>query len=100
MGVLADLEVGEDLRLGADGREFVVGGEGDVDFVADVAGLDDEAHGEDFDHSAAQEGDHPREINGAGAGVVDDGRALEESQRPRQAACVIFRRFRSQGVSS
>ena len=57
-------EVGENFGLRAGLREFVVGGERDVDVVADAARLDDEAHGQDFDDGAAQEGDHLTECSG------------------------------------
>ena len=62
VGVFADDEMREHFRFRAGLRELVVGRKRDVDVVADAARLDDEAHGQDFNDGAAQEGDHRCEV--------------------------------------
>ena len=52
-------EVGEDFSFRAGRRKsFVVGGERDVEVVADAARLEDKAGGQDFNDGAAKKGNH------------------------------------------
>ena len=58
MSILANLEMCEDFGLCTWLGKLVVSRERDVDVVANAARLNNEAHGQNFDHGAAQKGNH------------------------------------------